>query len=178
MKNILIILFALASFTFSLAADELTNQDMSYSISYPDYDKFVSFVKDANLSESDLSDMYQNCDFDPKAALVCAMAYDYGYHKVNKKIEKWYLFAADSDVRYEGKSGKYEYADYMSRIGKSGKVDKFFKPGECFTRRNKGVCFYYLGMARYNKNHNDCRYLHQAARYGVKQNLIKRICDK
>ena len=176
-KKIFIIFFLMFSF-LKLSANSENEMDMSYSLNYPNYEKFVNFIKKANLNQDDLDIMYKNCDTDPKAALVCAMAYDYGYGESNSKIQKWYLLAADSDIQMAGRSAKYEYADYMARIGKPGFVDKFFKPGECYTRRNKGACFYYLGIARYNENHNDCRYLHQASRLGTKKNLVERLCDK
>jgi len=170
MKKILLTITLL--FSINLFADQ------SFSIMFPSYDKFVKFIKDSGLTEEEIEFAYQNCDSDPQNAFICAMAYDYGYGLSDPKIENWYLLAADADIHIGGKSAKYEYADYMIRHDKPGYIDKYFKAGDCYTKRSKGMCFYYLGMAKYLKNPKDCKYLMQAKRFGTKPNLVDRLCTK
>jgi len=181
MKKIFFLIMA-ACFLYG---DNGLSQYSEFSLTHPTYDKFLKFVEESGLTEDDLNNAYSDCEASPRNAFICALAYDYGYSTsdlaaagATDKVKHLYLMAADEDIHIGAKSAKYEYADYMLRNGKSGNIKSFFKPGECYTKMNKGTCFYYLGASRYLDDPKDCKYLRQASRYGIKPNFYKRLCEK
>lgn len=163
-------------FTFILIFSSLY-ADKSYSLLLPTEKKYIDFLQESNFNEESIAEVYENCDGSPRSALICALAYDYGYNERGEDIEEWYQLAADNNIKIGSKSARIEYADYMLRGGESGLITSYFKAGECYTKRLRGPCFYYLGMAQFLETGN-CKYLHQAAREGIKANLVKRLCNK
>lgn len=151
--------------------------DKDYSLLLPTKAKYLTFLSDSGFTEETIGAIYADCDGSAKSAFICALAYDYGYGERGEDIERWYQLAADSNIKIGSKSARMEYADYMIRGGEPGFITSYFKAGECYTKRYRGPCFYYLGMAQYLES-GSCKYLNQAAREGTKVNLVKRLCDK
>jgi len=167
-KKILLVNTILLS---SLIADE------AYSLMLPTEKKFLTFLEENNFTAEMVNEIYEDCKASAKNAFICALAYDYGLGERSKEVESMYQLAADSEIKIGNKSARIEYADYMIRGGEAGFIGSYFNGGECYTKRIKGPCFYYLGMGRY-LNGEGCKYLHNAARAGTKKNLVKRLCDK
>lgn len=149
--------------------------DGLFSINNPSKEEFMQFAVDNNITNEELMGAYRNPLSSPRSAFLYALASDYTYS--SPKLERYYQKASDGNVVIGNKTSLYEFMDYLLRQKKGEDILKFLNTSYCMSLGNYTKCGYYLGAAKFLKTGECSPELLNASRKGIKNGLIKRICN-